>query len=378
MVVKIVHIITGLNNGGAEGVLYRLVTNDKKNEHIVISMMDAGKYGSLLEIRNIKVYLLGLRRGSITISALMELKKILKIEKPDIVQTWMSHADLIGGLIARLAGFKNIVWNIRHSKIEHATSNLKTRAIISISMFLSNTLPKKIICCSYKTYEDYSDNGYRKDKMEVISNGYDFEQFNQNIELRALIRKELNIAENDILLGMVGRCDPAKNHLGLLEALSLVRKSINFKFLLIGRDLNINNELIVKKIKQLNLTENIILLDQRKDIPAIMNALDLHVLSSSYGEGFPNVIAEAMACGTLCVSTDVGDASVIVGQYGWVVQPNSPELLANAILKAIELKIDASVWNNMKHDAKKHIIKNFSLSSMIEKYNFVWKKTVEL
>ncbi|MCX0346043.1 glycosyltransferase [Acinetobacter radioresistens] len=375
---KIVHIITGLNNGGAEGVLYRLVTNDKKNEHIVISMMDAGKYGPLLEVKNIKTYFLNLRRGSISISALINLKKILKIEQPDIVQTWMSHADLIGGIVARFTGFKNIVWNIRHSKIEHTTSNLKTRAIILLSMFLSNAVPKKIICCSYKTYEDYSNNGYRKDKMEVISNGYDFEQFNQNIELRALIRKELNIAENDILLGMVGRCDPAKNHLGLLEALSLVRKNINFKFLLIGRDLNINNELIVKKIKQLNLTENIILLDQRKDIPAIMNALDLHVLSSSYGEGFPNVIAEAMACGTLCVSTDVGDASVIVDQYGWVVQPNSPELLANAILKAIELKIDASVWSNMKHDAKKHIIKSFSLSSMIEKYNFVWKKTVEL
>lgn len=375
---KIVHIITGLNNGGAEGVLYRLVTNDKKNEHIVISMMDAGKYGPLLEVKNIKTYFLNLRRGSISISALINLKKILKIEQPDIVQTWMSHADLIGGIVARFTGFKNIVWNIRHSKIEHTTSNLKTRAIILLSMFLSNAVPKKIICCSYKTYEDYSNNGYRKDKMEVISNGYDFEQFNQNIELRALIRKELNIAENDILLGMVGRCDPAKNHLGLLEALSLVRKNINFKFLLIGRDLNINNELIVKKIKQLNLTENIILLDQRKDIPAIMNALDLHVLSSSYGEGFPNVIAEAMACGTLCVSTDVGDASVIVDQYGWVVQPNSPELLANAILKAIELKTDASVWSNMKYDAKKHIIKSFSLSSMIEKYNFVWKKTVEL
>ena len=375
---KIVHLITGLNNGGAEGVLYRLVTNDKENEHIVISMMDAGKYGPLLEIKNIKTYFLNLRRGSISISALIKLKKILKIEQPDIVQTWMSHADLIGGIVARFTGFKNIVWNIRHSKIEHTTSNLKTRAIILLSMFLSNAVPKKIICCSYKTYEDYSNNGYRKDKMEVISNGYDFEQFNQNIELRALIRKELNITENDILLGMVGRCDPAKNHLGLLEALSLVRKSINFKFLLIGRDLNINNELIVKKIKQLNLTENIILLDQRKDIPAIMNALDLHVLSSSYGEGFPNVIAEAMACGTLCVSTDVGDASVIVDQYGWVVQPNRPELLANAILKAIELKTDASVWSNMKHDAKKHIIKSFSLSSMIEKYNFVWKKTVEL
>lgn len=375
---KIVHIITGLNNGGAEGVLYRLVTNDKENEHIVISMMDAGKYGPLLEVKNIKTYFLNLRRGTISVSALIKLKKILKIEQPDIVQTWMSHADLIGGIVARFTGFKNIVWNIRHSKIEHTTSNLKTRAIILLSMLLSNAVPKKIICCSYKTYEDYSNNGYRKDKMEVISNGYDFEQFNQNIELRALIRKELNITENDILLGMVGRCDPAKNHLGLLEALSLVRKNINFKFLLIGRDLNINNELIVKKIKQLNLTENIILLDQRKDIPAIMNALDLHVLSSSYGEGFPNVIAEAMACGTLCVSTDVGDANVIVDQYGWIVQPNSPELLANAILKAIELKADASVWNNMKHDAKKHIIKSFSLSSMIEKYNFVWKKTVEL
>lgn len=375
---KIVHIITGLNNGGAEGVLYRLVTNEKENEHIVISMMDAGKYGPLLKEKKIKVYFLNLRRGTVTVSALMKLKKILKIEQPDIVQTWMSHADLIGGLIARLTGFKNIVWNIRHSKIEHTTSNFKTRAIISLSMFLSNALPKKIICCSHKTYEDYSNNGYRKDKMEVISNGYDFEQFNQNTKLRALTRKELNISENDILLGMVGRCDPAKNHIGLLEALKLVRKKIDFKFLLIGRDLNINNELIIKEIEKLNLNDNIILLDQRKDIPAIMNALDLHVLSSSYGEGFPNVVAEAMACGTLCVSTDVGDASVIVDQYGWIVEPNKPELLADAILKAIELKKDVGIWNDMRNEAKHHITKSFNLSNMIEKYNSIWKKTVNL
>lgn len=374
---KIVHVITGLNNGGAEGVLYRLVINDKKNEHVVISMMDEGKYGKLLQSNNIKTYFLNLRRGTLSLAALIQLKKILKIEKPNLIQTWMSHADLIGGVIAKLAGFKNIVWNIRHSKIEHDTSNIKTRMVIFISMLMSNVLPKKIICCSYKTYEDYSKSGYVKDKMEVISNGYDFEKFKKNDDLRDAVRKELKMSENDILLGMVGRCDPAKNHLGLLDALALVKEKINFKFLLIGRDLNINNTLIVDRINELNLSENIILLDQRKDIPAIMNAIDLHVLSSSYGEGFPNVLAEAMACGTMCVSTNVGDASVIVDQYGWIVEPNSPDLLANAILDAMELKHDKSEWIKMSNDAQNHIIKSFNLSDMIDKYNSVWDETLK-
>ncbi|WLP95225.1 glycosyltransferase [Psychrobacter sp. M13] len=370
---KIVHIITGLNNGGAEGVLYRLVTHDHANEHIVISLMGKGKYGSLLKEHSIETYYLELSRGKLSLSPLILLKKIIKNEKPDVVQTWMSHADLIGGLVSKLSGHKNIVWNIRHSNLTFRASNIKTNAVVMTCMAVSKIIPKKIICCSEKTYKDYGGHGYPKSKMTVISNGYDFEKFNTDIESRNKIRKELNIADDTNLLGMVARYDPNKNHQGLLRALKLVKDhNSNFQTILVGRDLNNNNENIKSLIKNLELEDHIILLDQRSDIPSIMNALDVNILSSISGEGFPNVLAEAMACGTLCVATDIGDSKVIIDNYGWIVEANDDKLLADAILKALELKKTPAQWNKMKVLARKHITDNFSISLMIERYNKVW------
>lgn len=370
---KIVHIITGLNNGGAEGVLYRLVTNDKSNEHIVISLMDGGEYGPLLEEKNIKAYYLKLSRGKISLSPLFDLKNIIENESPDIIQTWMSHADLVGGIVAKVLGYKNIVWNIRHSNLTFRMSNIKTNAVVLTSMAMSRHIPKKIICCSSKTYQDYGGHGYPKDKMTVINNGYEFNKFNSDIKLRDNVRTELAIGEDVNLLGMVARYDPNKNHNGLLYSLRLVKeRNDNFKFVLVGRDLNDDNEIIKNKIKRLGLESNIILLDQRSDIPSIMNALDIHVLSSISGEGFPNVLAEAMACGTLCIATDVGDSKVIVDDFGWVVQPDNNEQLAESILEALQLRKDPVRWSKMQALAKEHIVNNFSLSLMIDSYNQLW------
>lgn len=370
---KVLHIITGLNNGGAEGVLYRLVTHDKLNEHVVISLLDEGKYGPLLEELGIKTYYLKLNRGRISILPLAKLKDIIKREEPETIQTWMSHADLLGGLVAKSLGYNNIVWNIRHSKLTYRVSNIKTNTVILTCMALSKIIPKKIICCSEKTYQDYAGRGYPKKKMTVISNGYEFDKFNTNSNARKEIRAELSISEDTNLLGMIARYDPNKNHDGLLRALKIVKESNNnFKAILVGRDLNNKNEVLKDKIRKLSLQEHILLLDQRTDIPAIMNALDLNILSSISGEGFPNVLAEAMACGTLCVATNIGDSSIIVDDYGWIVEKDNDTLLAKAILEALELKKHPLEWNKMKALAKKHITHNFSISLMVERYNKVW------
>lgn len=369
----ILHIISGLNNGGAEGVLYRLCKYDKKYQHIVVSMMDEGKYGPLLREAGVVMYCLNMPQGRVTFSGLWHLFKFIRQHKPDVVQTWMYHADLIGGVVARLAGVRNVFWNIRHTTLEPGKSKKSTILIAKLCAYLSSFIPKGIVFCAQEAVRVHSELGYKASKMTVIGNGYDLAIFNPNDDLSLRFKTELNIKTNTALLGMVGRFNPQKDHFGLLTALSIIKdRPSHFKVALIGRDLNSSNSGLNDQIKNLGLEENLLLLDQRIDVPAVMNGLDIHVLSSS-SEGFPNVLAEAMACGTPCVTTDVGDAALIVGDTGWVVQPKDPQVLANAMLEAMEeQQNNPQAWQVRKQACRERIVNNFSIEKMVEGYHQVW------
>ena len=368
---KILNIITGLNNGGAEAVLYRLCVHDSNYKHIVISLMNEGKYGSLLKDAGVVVHSLNMPAGRVTLSGLYKLFKLIRKFKPNIVQTWMYHADLIGGVIARLAGIKNVFWNIRHTTLEPGKSKRATFFIAKLCAKLSKRVPKKIVCCAEKAVEVHGSIGYDTSKITVISNGFDLSKLCVIPNSQAQLKKELG----DVfpLIGMVGRFDLQKDHFGLLEAFTIVKKTgISHKLVLVGLEINTSNIALIEKIQLLGLKDEVLLLDQRNDIPTIMNSLDLHVLSSS-SEGFPNVLAEAMACNTPCVTTDVGDAALIVGDTGWVVPPKNPQALADAILIALnEQKVDPITWANRKVACRKRIVDNFNIQTMVKRYHRLW------
>lgn len=369
---KVVHIITGLNNGGAEGVLYRLVTHDEENEHIIISMMDLGKYGPLLLERGLDVYCLNMKAGGISLASIYKLRRYLRRIDPDVVQTWMYHADLIGGIVAKSLGIKKVFWNIRHSNFDENHTKASTIKIAKINAKLSKVIPKKIISCAQGAIKAHTDLGYDREKIVVIGNGYDLGNFKIDESSRSLIRSELNIGEKPVI-GMVGRYDPQKNHKGLIEALKVVKeKGYIFDLILVGRELNHGNKALVDQINKGGLYEQTHLLDQRSDISSIMNALDLHVLSSSYGEGFPNVIAEAMACGTPCIATDVGDSKIIVGDCGTIIEPNNIEKLSLAIMENLDLMHYDKQWQRLRQSSQQHIMQNFSIQTMVSKYKEIW------
>ena len=371
---QVTHIITGLNNGGAEAVLYRLCTNDTGATHTVISLMDMGKYGSMLEKAGITVHCLNMPQGKVTLSGLRKLYTLLKKGKPDAVQTWMYHADLIGGVIAKLAGVKKVFWNIRHSTLEAGKSKRSTIVIAKLCARLSKRVPTGIVCCADEALAVHAAIGYDKSKMTVIYNGYRLDQFNINTEAGNAVKQELDIAHVPLVLGLVGRFNPQKDHANLLNALALLKeKHKYFVCLLVGAGINPDNTELYEQLKSLGLLEHVHLLDQRSDIPAVMNALDVHVLSSTT-EGFPNVVAEAMACGTPCVTTDVGDAGLIVGDTGWVVPPRNAEALADAIEQALlEKKNKPEAWQQRKQASRARIEENFSVEKMVEKYHRVWE-----
>jgi len=372
---KIVHIITGLNDGGAEAVLYRLCKYDKDNIHVVISMMDEGKYGPLLRDCGVEVHCLGMAKRRLKLKGLNLLRRYLKNERPDVIQTWMYHGDLVGGLVARISGHRSICWNIRNSTLEVGKSARSTIFVAKLCALLSPLVPAKIICCSQRAAEVHQQLGYCKNKFAVIPNGYDLDQFSPNQEARLRLRSEWGISDDIPLLGMVARYDPQKDHANLIQALGILKKSgTEFRCVLAGTGMDISNNELVKKIKDEDVKDKILLLGRRSDIPEVMNAIDVHILSSSYGEAFPNVLAEAMSCGTPCITTNVGDAALIVGETGWVAPPKDPEALAGKISGAIEEMQKSEHWKKRKLAARKRIYENFRIGVILEAYVQEWRE----
>ena len=247
------------------------------------------------------------------------------------------------------------------------------RIIARICAGLSWCIPAKIICCAEKSTHIHAKLGYAPRKFIVIPNGYNIEEFRPDVDVRKHLRNEWAISDNIPLIGMVARFDPQKDHLNLLTALSHLRQSGQaFKCLLVGSGVDGMNSILQQQIDRYGLQDSVVLLGRRNDIPALMNALDIHVLSSS-GEAFPNVLAEAMACGTPCVSTDVGDATLIAGETGWIVPPQNPVALAQAIIVAIDALQDKKCWLARKLAARKRIVDKFSLEKMVRSYNAVWQ-----
>lgn len=377
MTKKVVHIITGLNDGGAEGVLTRLCLHSKQAQHVVISLMDEGKYGPLLARSGMTVHCLGMNPGKPSIVRLFRLVRLIRSEQPDVVQTWMYHADLLGGIAARLAGVRHVFWGIRHSTLEKGKSKRSTIMIARLCALLSSWVPDQIICCANKARDVHSDIGYSARKLRVIPNGYDLSRFRPDRAAGAKVRAELGVGPNDFIIGNVGRFDPLKDHSNLLQALARVAEcKIPFRCLLIGKGLSPDNVGLVKHIAELGLQGSVLLVGQRSDVPAVMNALDLHVLSS-LSEGFPNVLAEAMACGTPCVSTDVGDALEIVGDQEACCPARDSKALADVIIKlAREWQHSPSAWLARKDACSQRIAEKFSIDVMVEAYEACWFSTV--
>ena len=373
---KIIHIITGLNNGGAEGFLFRLCKENNHNKHIIISLTDSGRFGPMFEKIQIHVFSLNMPRGRLSLRGLIKLVALLKANKPDIIQTWMYHANLIGGLISKLLGYKKIFWNIRHSNFLPNKSKPLTIWVMKICGKLSNWIPKKIVYCSVEGKKVHESLGYNVNKSKTIYNGYDLNELKMNKDLGYFFRKEINIKKNEFLIGMVGRYDPQKDHLNLINALELVDKyGYQFKAILIGKHMDKNNFKILEYIKSKKLDKKILLLGQSFNIPKVMNGLDVHVLSSSFGEAFPNVLAEAMACGTPCVATDAGESSLILGNKGWIVPTNNPRVLAAKMIKAIiEKNQKKEKWKKRKLKCREHILKNFNIQIISKQYQKTWEK----
>ena len=367
---RIIHIITGLGDGGAEHTLFKICKYDHKNKHIVISLKGPDKYFSLLHKIGIKVVCCNFKYYSI-FKFFFLINTIRKI-KPDLIQTWLVHADLVGGMASILAGCKNIIWNIR-SNFELGKAKLMTILIIKLLSKLSYFIPEKLSLFQ-KKLSIYMKRKVMIKKLIFIPNGYDLLSLKQDIYKRKVFINRNKLENKKFIIGNVARYDPKKDHSNLLNALSILRNiNIDFFCILAGKNIDRNNLNLMKKIHKLKLSKHIKLIGQNANILEVMNGIDVYVQSSSFGEGFPNVVAEAMACKTPCVATNVGDASLIVGNTGWIVPPSNSILLAKALEKAF-YELESTEWNQRCTKARSKISNNYDISIMIKNYNKLWLK----
>lgn len=333
--VTIAHLITGLDTGGAEMMLDKLLSrmDPSKFRNIVISMTGYGKLGTSLQQKGIQVYSLNMRLGIPSPFGLWRVLKILRRECPDILQTWLYHADLLGTIAGKLVGIRRIAWNVRCSDMNLGHYSRLTGLVLRLLARMSRT-PDAVVVNSEAGKRQHENIGYEPKNWVLIPNGFDTERFRPDGLARDRLSRQLGLPAESLIIGTVARYDPMKDHRNLLEALRVVLETSSaVRCVLAGKGVDNTNPVLVSAIKSLGLEGKVHLLGERRDIELIMPALDVFVLPSAFGEGFPNVVGEAMSCAVPCIVTDVGDSRFVVGDTGLVVPPMDSQALASAIVQ---------------------------------------------
>lgn len=372
---KIAFIITGLSTGGAEMMLHKLLQNIDRNrfEPRVISLISLGEIGPRIESLGIPVFALGMRRSIPNPWLIVRLALLLRQLQPDVVHTWMYHADLLGGIAAKLAGCKRLIWGIRHSNLSKTENKRSTLAVVGLCAGISHWLPNQILSCSIRAKEVHAIAGYADEKIHIIPNGFDLTCFTPDEAARVSVRAELGLSADTQLIGLVARFDPQKNHLGFVQAAASVLAQLpQVHFVLAGSGVDGSNvSLQTAMDAHAGLKEHMHLLGRRDDIPRLMAAVDV-LASPSHGEAFPNVLGEAMACGVPCVVTDAGDSAEIVGTSGRVVPVGDMAGLAKQLLQVLSLSSVERV--TLGQQARARVQSEYEISRVAGQYQAFYER----
>ena len=367
MITNTLHIITSLNIGGAESMLHRLIKFKPEliDSTIVVSLTDDGKIGLMLKDMGVTVISLEMHNWFSILSVIFKLKKIIQKEKPKIIHTWMYHANLLGGIAALMANNKNIIWSIRRSNLKYSES-ISTFFVMKIGALLSNIIPRKIVSVAESGVKNHEKYGYKKNKMIVIPNGFDLIKLKRDLLQRKIIRRKLDIFDDQLIIGSVGRFHDSKDYESLVaSAPAVIRKFKNIKYMLIGRDIDSKNFTLMNWIAKTGYSSHFLLLGEINDVAKYMSAMDIFCLSS-ITEGFPNVVGEAMSMALPCVVTDVGDIKKLVGDTAIIVEPSNKQMLSQGLCEM--LSHNTVKRNKIGLKGRQKVEGEFPLSLICKKY----------
>lgn len=363
---KIVHIISGLKSGGAERSLFNICNSNISDYFIqsVICLGDKAIYGDKLEELGVEVYYLNFKNNN-KLFAFINFKNIIKKISPDIVQGWMTHGNFASVLAYFiLSGRPSLFWNIRQTVYKLKHEYILTRFLFLINILLSR-LPNGIISNANISIKQLIKFGYKNDSFILIPNGFDTNYWKPDHNLRQIERNKLKFNENDFVLGYVGRYHPMKNIKLLLEAFhKLSQQNSKIKLVIVGQNLN-NYNIKEKSIIDMIPQNQILIIDNTEDVKKYYNIFDLLILCSAWGEGFPNVLGEAMSSELCCISTPVGDTPDILEDVGYLVPLDDVDFLIEKVKNCMD---NPEELNKLGRKARIKILNQYSMEKTINSY----------
>lgn len=334
---------------------------------VVVTLMAGGELAEPIRAAGVPVYSLGMARGSISPFPLFALARLMRRLHPAAIVGWMYHPSVAALLAKWLAGSSgSLIWNIRHTPYDLRTEKPLTMTLIRAGAWLSR-FPSRIIYNSHVSRDRHAELGFHRESSVVIPNGFDLDAFDPSAGKRARMRAQLGLSDTAPVVGHVARFHPMKAHAAFFQSVRQISERVpEARFVLAGKDVSRDNVEVARMLDASGVGNKALLLGQRSDVADLLSAFDVYCLSSSWGEGFPNTLGEAMACGVPCVTTDVGDAAFVVGDTGRVVPKDAPGALAAAVCELLERPLHER--RVMGLAARRRIAERFSLAEVSRAY----------
>lgn len=374
---RVLHIITGLGVGGAESMLERLLSDldPALVSNHVIALKEGGPIAAQIAARGVPVEIIGLNnyfsRGLMPLRVARHIQRIA----PDLIQTWLYHADLIGGVAARLARPFGppipVAWGVRQSVVNRSLLKPSTWRVIRYAAIASHLIPQTIVVNARASIASHAGLGFDTGKFLLIPNGFDSCRFRPDPLARAYFRKQLDVAPDSILIGLAGRLDPHKDYANFINAARIISaQRQNIVFTACGDGVEPGNPQMAQLLRRYGQDARLRLLGRQTDMPGFWSALDIAV-SASVGEGFSNSIGEAMSCALPCIVTDVGDSASLIGDSGKVIPPGQPQALIDAILSMADMPGELRM--ELGRRARARIETCYSMHAATEGFLNLWK-----
>lgn len=367
---RLLHTISGLQTGGAERMLVALLGALAPYYDQSVVALVGGPISQA--VRDLGIPLCELSRSS-TWTALLRLRaaeRFAELVKPDLIQGWMYNGNLLGQLLANRRHIA-CIWGVHHSLYSLHREKLPTRVAIRANKRWSAGA-SHIVYVSQRSKEQHSTSGFAGERASVIANGFDIGRLQRDPPAAADLRVRLGIADSAPLVGIVARFHPMKDHANFLQAARHVAAAIPAaRFLMVGRGIDGPEAGLASLADSLGLAGRVHLVGELSNVVPVLSALDVLCVSSAWGEAFPIVLGEALACGTPCVTTEVGDAARVVGPGGFVVPARDAHALADAVTRVLKMPAEERVALGQR--GREHVISNFSLERIAAEYRSIYE-----